>query len=99
MSVNGSKSCGFRESKRSNLTSTDERHLRRHYRHELNIRIQWQARHIEHSIGDVLHVHSWFRNGGAVRLQSPGSQCLAHLRNRVSNVNLTTRDVVPAAIQ
>src|SRR5215475_7446901 len=81
------------------LTSTDERHLRRHYGHELNVRIQWQARHIDHSIGDMLHVHCWFRNSGAVRLQSSGCQFVAHLRNRVSNVNLTTRDVVPTAIQ
>src|SRR5215469_8555490 len=84
---------GFRKSRRWNLTSTDERHLRRHYRHELNIRIQWQARHIEHGIGDMLHVHPWFRNSGAVRLQRSGCQCLGHFRSCVSNVNLTTRDV------
>ena len=68
------------------LPSPDERHLRRHHRHELHVRIERKARHIDDRAHDVRDVearlrrrsHRWpaaRRPASAPSCPSPHCQC------------------------
>jgi hypothetical protein len=92
-------SWNFRLGNRYPLSAPDKRHFRRHHGHELNIRVQWQAGHVENGFGDVPYIQSWFDNSLAVCLQSSDRPFLGHFRDGIPNVDLATSDVVFAAIQ
>ena len=92
-------SWNFRLRNRYSLSAPDKRHFRRHHCHELDIRVQWQAGHVENGFGDMPYIQSWFDNGLAVRLQSSDRPFLGHFRDGIPNIDLAASDVVFAAIQ
>ena len=55
--------------RRAALAAPDERHLRRHDRHELDVGVQRQARHVDDRARDVLHVHARLDHEAAVGLR------------------------------
>jgi hypothetical protein len=52
-------------------TATDKGHLGSHDRHEQDVSVQWQGRHVQHGACDMLHVHHCFDRHRAVRLWYP----------------------------
>ena len=50
------------------LAAADIRHLGRHDRHELDVGIEWQARHEQHGPRHVDYIHSRFNLRRAIRL-------------------------------
>jgi hypothetical protein len=57
------------------LPPPHERHLRRHHRHELHVRLQRQVRHINDGVGHQLHVHARLGRFRTVGLQDAARSC------------------------
>ena len=78
---------------RPSLPPPDKRHLRRQHGHELHVRVERQARHVEHRADDVRDVEARFRTDLAVGLQRADGEPIGHLGRRVADVDLAAGDV------
>jgi hypothetical protein len=65
----------------------------------LDICIQRQVGHKHDGVGDVPDIHSGLDHGGSIRLSNTAGHALAHFGNRISDVELTARDIVLSAIK
>ena len=80
--------------------AADERHLRRHHRHELDVRVERQRRHVDDGsrhVGDVDR-----RLGHDVcrpACRTPARHLPGHLGGRVADVDLPAGDVVVPAVE
>lgn len=96
------------------LTTTDKRHISRHNRHRLHIRVQGQLGHHSHRLCDIIHIHHRLLPQAPIRLlhrraqprsllslARVGGRCKAakYRGLRVSNVDLADGDVVFAAVE
>src|SRR5256712_13814536 len=83
----------------SSSSPTNERHLRRHHGHELNVGIEREAGHVQDRACDMLDVNSWLDLDIPVRLQDALDHALCHFGGGIADVYLATGNVVLAAIQ
>src|SRR2546427_9383502 len=83
----------------SSSSPTNERHLRRHHGHELNVGIEREAGHVHHRARNVLELDSRLDGDVSVRLRHALDHTLRHLGGGVADVYLAARDVVLAAIK
>lgn len=74
-------------------TSSDVRYSSGYHRHELNICVQWKARHVDDGPGDVIDIHRRLRPGRAVSLLDTHAGFFRKLGRGVANVDLTSGDV------
>ena len=81
------------------LAAADERHVGCHDGHELDIRFQRQAAHVNNSVCYVLVIHPWFQDQVTIRLQSWLWRPSTHVDAGVANIDLAAGYVVGAAIQ
>src|SRR5438067_13390962 len=78
---------------------TDERHLRRHHGHELNVGIEGEAGHVHERACHILELDSRLNRDVPVRLRYTVHHTLRHLGGGVADVYLAAGDVVLAAVQ
>jgi hypothetical protein len=83
----------------SGSATPDERHGRSHYRHELNIRLQWEAGHKYDRTGNIHNVHGRLGPCRAVRLLDALDHRSGHVGRRVADIDLATGDALAAAFQ
>src|SRR2546422_11653040 len=83
----------------SSSSPTNERHLRRHHGHELNVGIEREAGHVHECARHILELDSRLDSDVPVRLRHTLHDTLRHFGGGVPDVYLATRDVVLAAIQ
>src|SRR6266571_4630232 len=81
------------------LSAADERHLGGGDRHELDVGVQGQARHVQHRVGDVLSVEGRLRRDRSVGLRYAAADDLGHVRRGVADVDLAARDVEVPAVE
>src|SRR3989449_3986539 len=83
----------------SSSSPTNERHLRRHHSHELNVGVEREAGHVHDRARYVLKIDSRLDRDLTVRLRDTLVHALRHFGGGVADVNLAACDVVLAAIK
>jgi len=81
-------------------TAADERHLRRHDRHELNVGVEWQRCHVDDSTRDVLNIERRLALDRSARLKyARPNRGLCHVGRSVADVDLPAGDIEFASVK